>query len=238
MESESVFHVKQDALFDHHRAGITYTQPIPLQRKPMFGISDYGAFAAAFVLLLFLPGPGNLALISSASKGGVAGGLASVLGLLLGDQILLWLTVAGVAALLQTYPPLFMALKGLGAAYLVWLGYKMITAKPGEGPSIQITPGQYFRETMFITLLNPKAIMFYFAFFPQFIDPVHHQGWITFAVMALTIAVLGFIYCFGVVLITHHMAERIRANPRFSGFLQKLAGLCLIGFGLKMALSK
>lgn len=204
----------------------------------MFGISDYGAFAAAFVLLLFLPGPGNLALISSASKGGLAGGLASVLGLLLGDQILLWLTVAGVAALLKTYPPLFMALQGLGAAYLAWLGYKMIMAKPGEGPSIQITPGHYFRETMFITLLNPKAIMFYIAFFPQFIDPLHHQGWITFAVMALTIAVLGFVYCLCVVLITHHMAERIRAHPRFSGFLQKLAGLCLIGFGLKLVVSK
>ncbi len=204
----------------------------------MFGISDYGAFAAAFVLLLFLPGPGNLALISSASKGGLAGGLASVLGLLLGDQILLWLTVAGVAAMLQTVPVLFMAVQWLGAAYLAWLGYKMITAKAGEGPSIQITPGHYFRETMFITLLNPKAIMFYFAFFPQFIDPVHHQGWITFAVMASTIAVLGFLYCFGVVLITHFMAERLRANPAVSGFLQKLAGICLIGFGLKLAFTK
>lgn len=204
----------------------------------MFGISDYGAFAAAFVLLLFLPGPGNLALISSASKGGVAGGLASVLGLLLGDQVLLWLTVAGVAAMLKTYPPLFMALQWLGAAYLAWLGYKMIAAKPGEGPSIQITQGHYFRETMFITLLNPKAIMFYLAFFPQFIDPVNHQGWVTFAVMAATIAALGFVYCFCVVLITHYMAARIRANPRVSGFLQKLAGVCLIGFGLKMVLAK
>ena len=111
-------------------------------------------------------------------------------------------------------------------------------AKPGEGPSIQITPGHYFRETLFITLLNPKAIMFYFAFFPQFIDPLNHQGWITFAVMALTIAVLGFTYCFGVVLITHTMAARLRANPRFSGFLQKLAGVCLIGFGLKMVVTK
>ncbi len=204
----------------------------------MVGKSGYGAFAVALGLLLFWPGPGNLALISSASKGGVAGGLASVLGLLLGDQILLWLTVAGVAALLKTYPPLFMVLKGLGAAYLVWLGYKMITAKPGEGTTVQITPGRYFRETLFITLLNPKAIMFYFAFFPQFIDPVHHQGWITFAVMASTIAVLGFIYCFGVVLITHFMAERLRANPAVSGVLQKLAGLCLIGFGLKLVVAK
>ena len=204
----------------------------------MFGISDYGAFVAAFVLLLFLPGPGNLALITSTSQGGMRGGLASVLGLLLGDQILLWMTVAGVAALLQSYPHLFMALQWVGAAYLAWLGAKMVLAKPGEGPSIKITPGKYFKETMFITLLNPKAIMFYFAFFPQFIDLEKHQGMTTFVFMAVTIAVLGFLYCFGVVLITHTMAERIRANPKMSGLLQKLAGVCLIGFGLKLAVGK
>jgi threonine/homoserine/homoserine lactone efflux protein len=204
----------------------------------MFGISDYGAFVAAFVLLLFLPGPGNLALITSTSQGGMRGGVASVLGLLLGDQVLLWMTVAGVAALLQSYPQLFMSLQWLGAAYLAWLGARMVLAKAGEGPSIKITPGKYFKETMFITLLNPKAIMFYFAFFPQFIDPEQHQGMTTFVFMALTIAVLGFIYCFGVVLITHFMAERIRANPKMSGFLQKLAGMCLIGFGLKLAIGK
>jgi threonine/homoserine/homoserine lactone efflux protein len=204
----------------------------------MFGISDYGAFVAAFVLLLFLPGPGNLALITSTSQGGMRGGVASVLGLLLGDQVLLWMTVAGVAALLQSHPHLFMAMKWVGAAYLAWLGAKMVLAKPGEGPSIKITPGKYFKETMLITLLNPKAIMFYFAFLPQFIDPEQHQGMTTFVFMAVTIAVLGFLYCFGVVLITHTMAERIRANPKMSAFLQKLAGLCLIGFGLKLAVGK
>jgi threonine/homoserine/homoserine lactone efflux protein len=204
----------------------------------MFGVSDYGAFVAAFVLLLFLPGPGNLALITSTSQGRLKGGVASVLGLLVGDQILLWLTVAGVAALLQTYPTLFAAMQWLGAAYLAWLGFKMLTAQPGQGPSVRITPGQYFRDTMIITLFNPKAIMFYFAFFPQFIDPAMHQGWVTFAFMAATIAVLGFLYCIGVVLITHYMAERIRANVTLSGALQKLAGLCLIGFGVKLALSK
>ena len=204
----------------------------------MFGISDYGAFVAAFVLLLFLPGPGNLALITSTSQGGIRGGVASVLGLLLGDQVLLWMTVAGVAALLQSHPHLFMAMQWVGAAYLAWLGAKMVLAKPGEGPSIKITPGKYFKETMLITLLNPKAIMFYFAFLPQFIDPELHQGMTTFVFMAVTIAVLGFLYCFGVVLITHTMAERIRANPTMSAFLQKLAGLCLIGFGLKLAIGK
>ncbi len=204
----------------------------------MFGISDYGAFVAAFVLLLFLPGPGNLALITSTSQGGMMGGFASVMGLLLGDQILLWMTVAGVAALLQTYPHLFLSLRWVGAAYLAWLGAKMVFAKPGEGPSIKITPGKYFKETMFITLLNPKAIMFFFAFFPQFINPEQHLGVLTFVFMAITIACLGFVYCFGVVLITHNMAQRIRAHPKFSGLLQKVAGLFLIGFGIKLALGK
>ncbi len=204
----------------------------------MFGITDYGAFAAAFLLLLFLPGPGNLALIHSVGKGGLAGGLAAVLGLLVGDQVLLWLTVAGVAALLQSLPMLFTGMQWLGAAYLAWLGFKMVTAKPGEATSVQITPGHYFRQAMVITLLNPKAILFYLAFFPQFIDPVNHQGWITFVAMALTIAVLGFAYCMAAVLITYFMAARIRAYPLVQGVLHKLAGLCLIGFGLKMVLAK
>ncbi len=204
----------------------------------MFGISNYGAFVIAFILLLLLPGPGNLALITSAGKGGLKGGVASVFGLLLGDQILLWLTVAGVAALLAANPIVFHALQWLGAAYLAWLGFKMLTAKPGDKPLLNIKAGHYFRQTLVITLFNPKAIMFYVAFFPQFIDPLKHQGMVTFGVMAATIAVLGFVYCISVVLITHFMAERIRANPRVTDGLQKVAGVFLIGFGVKLALGK
>jgi leucine efflux protein len=204
----------------------------------MFGISNYGAFVIAFILLLLLPGPGNLALITSAGKGGLKGGVASVFGLLLGDQILLWLTVAGVAALLAANPIVFHALQWLGAAYLAWLGFKMLTAKPGDKPLLNIKAGHYFRQTLVITLFNPKAIMFYVAFFPQFIDPLKHQGMVTFGVMAATIAVLGFVYCISVVLITHFMAERIRANPRVTDVLQKVAGVFLIGFGVKLALGK
>lgn len=203
-----------------------------------FGIADYGAFVFALVLLFLLPGPGNLALITSAGKGGLAGGMASVFGLLLGDQILLWLTVAGVTAILSAHPVIFQALQWLGAAYLVWLGVKMLTAKPGDKPMLNIKAGHYFQQTMVITLFNPKAIMFYVAFFPQFIDPSKHQGLLTFGVMAATIAVLGFAYCLSVVLVTHYMAERIRANPRVTSVLQKIAGLFLIGFGVKLALSK
>ena len=66
----------------------------------MFGIADYSAFVAAIILFLLIPGPGNLALITSTSKGGILGGLAATLGVILGDQVLMWSAVAGVAALL------------------------------------------------------------------------------------------------------------------------------------------
>ena len=204
----------------------------------MFGISDYGAFVLAFIVLLFIPGPGNLAIITSTTKGGILGGLAATLGLMVGDQVLMWLAVAGVAALLVAYPAAFNAVQWLGAGYLAWLGFKMLTAKPGAPAIIQIKPHHYFQQAMTITVLNPKAIVFYMAFLPLFIDPKAHLGWLKFAAMAVTVAVLAFIYCFSVVLLTHFLAERLRANPLVSAALQKFAGVCLIGFGFKLALSR
>jgi threonine/homoserine/homoserine lactone efflux protein len=204
----------------------------------MFGIADYGSFVAAIVLFLAIPGPGNLALITSTGKGGVRGGLAATFGVIAGDQVLLWMAVAGVAALLTAYPAAFSAVQWLGAAYLAWLGFKMLTAKPGSAPILNILPRQYFQQALTITLLNPKAIVFYMAFFPLFVDPATHRGLITFGAMAATIAALTFLYGLIVTLLTHHMAERLRANPRVSSGLEKLAGVFLIGFGIKLALSK
>jgi threonine/homoserine/homoserine lactone efflux protein len=204
----------------------------------MFGIADYGAFVAAIIIFLLIPGPGNLALITSTSKGGVAGGMAATLGVILGDQVLMWLAVAGVAALLSTYPAAFNAVQWLGASYLAWLGIKMLLAKPGAAPVLHIKPHHYLRQALMITLLNPKAIVFYMAFFPLFVDPAKHQGLITFAFMAVTIAALTFAYGLAMVLLTHFLAESLRANPMISRGLEKLAGLFLLGFGVKLALSR
>ncbi|MDM0039239.1 LysE family transporter [Variovorax sp. J22G21] len=204
----------------------------------MFGIADYGAFVAAIVVFLAIPGPGNLALVTSTSKGGIRGGLAATLGVIAGDQVLMWAAVAGIAALLAAYPTVFHAVQWLGAAYLAWLGFRMLRAKPGAAPILNIRPRQYFRQALAITLLNPKAIVFYMAFFPLFIDPAQHQGATTFGVMALTIAVLTFLYGLAATLLTHFLAERLRANPRISATLEKLAGVFLIAFGVKLAISR
>jgi hypothetical protein len=106
----------------------------------------------------------------------VRGGLAATLGVIAGDQVLMWLAVAGVAALLAAYPPAFRAIQWLGAGYLAWLGLRMLLAKPGDAPVLQIRAGQYFRQAFAITLLNPKAIVFYMAFFPLFVDPARRPA--------------------------------------------------------------
>jgi leucine efflux protein len=204
----------------------------------MFGIADYGAFVAAILIFLLIPGPGNLALITSTGKGGVPGGIAATLGVIVGDQVLMWLAVAGVAALLAAYPTAFYAVQWLGAAYLAWLGGKMLLAKPGAAPILHIKPHHYLRQAFAITLLNPKAIVFYMAFFPLFVDPARHQGLTTFAFMAVTIAALTFAYGLTVVLLTHFLAQRLRANPMISRTLEKFAGLFLLAFGVKLALSR
>jgi threonine/homoserine/homoserine lactone efflux protein len=204
----------------------------------MFGVSDYGAYVAAVLVFLFIPGPGNLAILSSTAKGGIRGGLASTCGILVGDQVLIWLAVAGVATVLLTTPALFVAIQWLGAAYLAWLGLKMVLAKPGADAVVDIPVGAYFRQSFFITLLNPKAIVFYMAFFPLFLDPAVPPSLSTFAAMALTAASLAALYGLGLTVLAQRLAERVKARPWLSQALQKTAGGLLIAFGLRLVLTK
>jgi threonine/homoserine/homoserine lactone efflux protein len=204
----------------------------------MFGVVDYWAFVIAVVVFLAIPGPGNLAIITSTSKGGIIGGLAATLGVIAGDQVLMWLAVAGVATLLTSNPRVFSFVQYAGALYLAWLGVRMVLSKPGDAPILNMEPRRFFRQAMLITLLNPKAIVFYMAFFPLFVNPARHQGMVTFGTMALTIACLTFLYCVTVILITHFAAERMRASPRMTTWLNRAAGTLLVGFGVKLALGK
>ncbi|MBF8746398.1 lysine transporter LysE [Pseudomonas putida] len=201
----------------------------------MLGVTDYGAFVIAFIIVLAIPGPGNFALITATGKGGIKAGMAATCGVILGDQVLLWLAVAGVATLLAAYPAAFHVVQWAGAAYLAYLGLRMLLSKPGGAPrASRMDHGHYLRQTMMITLLNPKAIMFYMAFFPLFVDPVKHQGLVTFGFLALTVAVVTFLYGLLAVVLTHLLAERMRANPRIANLFERLAGVCLLGFGIKL----
>mgnify|MGYP003351831105 FL=1 len=197
-------------------------------------------FRSVLAILVFLaiPGPGNLALLVSTAKGGVRGGLASTLGIMAGDQVLIGLAVMGVAALLTAWPAVFSLVQAVGAAYLAFLGWKMVRAPQGAAPVLDIPAGQYFKQSCLITLLNPKAIVFYMAFFPLFVDPQQPLSAHTLGLMALTVAALTL--CYGVVLVVlaHRLSSRVRANPWVARVLNTAAGALLIGFGCKLALTR
>jgi leucine efflux protein len=201
------------------------------------GVVDFGAFVVAVIVFLAIPGVGNLAIITSTSKGRILGGLAATLGVIVGDQILMWLAVAGVAAVLTANPALFGVVQYAGAIYLAYLGIRMVLAKPGDTPVLKMRPRRFFEQAMLITLLNPKAIVFYMAFFPLFVDPARHRGVATFGVMAVTIAVLTFLYCAVLICITHFAADRMRSSPRTAVWLNRIAGGMLLGFGVKLSAS-
>ena len=200
----------------------------------MLGIGNYGAFCAAVLVFLALPGPGTFALLTSTSKGGFRAGAAATLGVILGDQVLMWLAVAGVAALLQANPVLFKAVQYAGAAYLAWIGLKLLFAKPGQASPVRIEPRQYLRQAFLITLLNPKAIVFYMAFFPLFIHPATHRGSITFIAMALTIATITAVYCLLLCAFAQAIGQKVRAHQRLVKALERAAGIFLIGFGIRL----
>jgi threonine/homoserine/homoserine lactone efflux protein len=200
----------------------------------MLGITDFWAYCGAILLFLALPGPGTFALLTSTAKGGFRAGAAATAGVILGDQVLLWLAVAGVAALLAAHPEVFRAVQWAGAAYLAWIGLKLIFARSGATSPVRIEPRDYGRQAFFITLLNPKAIVFYMAFFPLFIDPATHRGAPTFAAMALTIAVITAIYCLALCAFASAVSKQVSAHKTLARALERLAGVFLVGFGLRL----
>ncbi|MFN7570895.1 MAG: LysE family transporter [Betaproteobacteria bacterium] len=200
----------------------------------MLGITDFGAFVAAVLVFLMIPGPGTFALLTATGKGGFRAGAAATFGVIAGDQVLMWLAAAGVAAILKANPTLFQALQYAGAAYLCWVGLRLAFMRGAAAGPIPMQPGHYFRQALLITLLNPKAIVFYMAFFPLFIDPATHRGLATFGAMAVTIAAITAVYCLLLCAFADAVAARVRAHQRLADALRRAAGVVLVAFGLRL----
>jgi threonine/homoserine/homoserine lactone efflux protein len=115
------------------------------------------------------------------------------------------------------------------------MGLRLLFARDGASATpVRIQPHHYARQAFLITLMNPKAIVFYMAFFPLFIDPATHRGGLTFVVMALTIAVITAVYCLLLCAFAQRLRERVHAHPRLPRLLQRIAGGCLVAFGVRL----
>ena len=131
------------------------------------------AFAAASMVLLLIPGPTVLLVLSYALSKGRSVAIASAAGVAVGDFIAMTASLLGLGALVLAYATAFMVLKWIGAVYLVWLGIKMIRSAPSKGlaPARDVTTNGVFGHAAAVTALNPKSIAFFIAFVPQFIQP-------------------------------------------------------------------
>ncbi|HEV2612694.1 MAG TPA: leucine efflux protein LeuE [Noviherbaspirillum sp.] len=199
------------------------------------GITDAWQLVMATMVFLMLPGPGTFCVLTCTAQRGLRGGFASLFGLMLGDAALMFLAAIGVAALLQANPLLFQGMQYLGAAYLAYLGFGLLTAKSGEGAAVvPFSNAADFRRGFLVTIINPKAIVFYMAFFPLFIDPVTHQGALTFVAMGGIISTCTLFYGSLLVLAGNAAAKRLARDHRIAAFASRAAGIFLIGFGIKL----
>jgi threonine/homoserine/homoserine lactone efflux protein len=199
------------------------------------GITDVTQLIMATLVFLVLPGPGTFCVLTCTGKHGLRGGYVCLAGLMLADALLMLLAALGVAALLRANPALFKGVQYLGAFYLAWMGFKLVRAKNEEGETVvPFSSVADFGRGFLVTLLNPKAIVFYMAFFPLFIDPATQQGGVTFAVMGALISLCTLTYGSMLVLAGNAAARRLAQQRRLTQFASRLAGFFLIGFGFKL----
>lgn len=188
-------------------------------------------FLFATVILLATPGPTILLVVSYALAQGRGVALAVVAGVILGDLLAMSATLLGLGVILTTSATLFTAMKWVGAAYLAWMGWRMIrsagTATADLADVASKSRGMAFRDSALVTLLNPKSIGFFVAFVPQFIDPsapVAPQ----FGVMVATFVGLGGVNALAYALLAARLRSKV-ARPDRMAWLQRGSGTVLIG---------
>ena len=191
------------------------------------------AFVAASVALLLIPGPTVLLVIHHALTQGRRVALATAAGVALGDAVAMTASLAGLGAVVLASAALFTALKWAGAAYLVYLGARMILIRPDAAAPAAAAPASKrtaFRQAALVTVLNPKAIAFFIAFVPQFLDaraPLAPQ----FAVLIATFVGLAALNALAYAVLADRLRTRI-ARPGVLRALSRLGGGALVAMGL------
>jgi threonine/homoserine/homoserine lactone efflux protein len=194
------------------------------------------AFVAASTVLLVIPGPTILLVISYGLGQGWRAALPSAVGVALGDFTAMTLSMLGIGALLAASATLFTVLKFAGAAYLIWLGVKLwraggsLNAQPNTDSSSSL---KMVGHAWLVTALNPKSITFFIAFLPQFIDS-RADYWTQMFVFEVTFLALAFANAFTYGLIASR-ARSLVSNNKAIGMFNKVGGSLLIGAGVATA---
>ncbi|MFD3728359.1 leucine efflux protein LeuE [Streptomyces sp. NPDC058671] len=214
----------------------------------MLGVTDLPTYLTGLVLIILLPGPNSLYVLSVAARKGTRTGYKAAAGVFTGDTVLMTLAALGAASLLQTTPLLFMIVKYAGAGYLAWMAYGMLRAartmwrdrRETTEPEPATTGGPVerpYRRALVISLLNPKAILFLISFFVQFVDPSYAYPALSFLVLGGLLQLGSFLYLTTLIFGGTRLAATFRRRRRLSAGATSAAGALFLGFAAKLSLT-
>ncbi|GAA0307342.1 LysE family translocator [Psychrobacter aestuarii] len=215
----------------------------------MFGIDNYLGFVIAALILNITPGTDSIYIITRSVSQGRSAGLQSVFGITSGTLIHTLLAAFGLSVLLANSPLAFMIVKYLGAAYLCYLGFKMIFSTPSGAmvtdlasdtgmTAVSNTGWHIYKQGVLTNVLNPKVALFFLAFLPQFIDPSYAHSTLSFLLLGLTFATTGFLWCACLSLLSSSFSARLRANPAIETIMNRISGAVFFGLGVKLLTEK
>ncbi|MFI9750720.1 leucine efflux protein LeuE [Streptomyces collinus] len=213
----------------------------------MFGVIDLPTYLAGLALIVLLPGPNSLYVLSVAARRGVRAGYRGAAGVWCGDTVLMTLSAAGVASLLQTNAVLFAVVRYAGAGYLTWLAVGMLRVAwgmwraRGERTAGDEAPApaeeRPFRRAFVVSLFNPKAILFFVAFFVQFVDPAYAHPALSFVVLGVLAQLASVLYLSALIFGGTRLAAAFRRRRRLSAGATSAAGALFLGFAVKLSLA-
>ncbi|MET7795762.1 leucine efflux protein LeuE [Streptomyces decoyicus] len=218
----------------------------------MLGITDLSTYLVGLALIILLPGPNSLYVVSVAARRGPRVAYRAAAGVLCGDTVLMTLSAGGVASLLQTSPVLFTVVKFAGAGYLTWLAVGMLRGawalwrgrearraarQDGAAEAPKEAVERPYRRALVVSLLNPKAILFFISFFVQFVDPSYAHPVLSFLTLGAWAQLFSFTYLSVLIFSGTFLAATFRRRKRLTAGLSAGAGAAFLGFAAKLSLA-
>lgn len=208
----------------------------------MFGTQHLALFVVSGILLNLTPGQDTLYIVGRSVSQGRRAGLLSVLGIVSGSVIHTLAAAFGLSAILATSAQAFAVVKLVGAAYLVYLGAKMLLERStGVGTASEFAPeGPWavYRAGLFTNVLNPKVALFFLAFLPQFVTPTAESRVLSFLFLGGVFIFNGTLWCLVLVWGASAVSRRFREQPSSGLLLKRATGAIFVGLGARLAVSK
>ncbi|MFB7912416.1 leucine efflux protein LeuE [Streptomyces sp. NPDC056061] len=219
----------------------------------MLGVTDLPTYLAGLALIVLLPGPNSLYVLSVAARRGVRSGYVAAAGVWTGDTVLMTLSALGASSLLRTTPVLFGVVKFAGAGYLTWMAIGMLRAavvmwrerhrrvaelaEESAGTEAAGAMERPYRRALVVSLFNPKAILFLISFFVQFVDPGYAYPALSFLVLGTLLQIASFLYLSMLIFGGTRLSAAFRRRRRLSAGATSAAGLLFLGFAVKLSLA-